>query len=99
MLADALIWLDEQWPLLDLPFEVISTMRTLFHYRTGLILGEPRRGRGCWEMGKRLFPRWVGFHPSRCKPSRWRTALYRAASAEAIRQLEEDFGEEAPEEP
>lgn len=78
LLADALYWQDEV-PLWSCPFELSNTLRLLWHYRTGLIVGKAHPYRELWELGKQLFPRWVGFHPSRCRPVRRYTILYRAA--------------------
>ena len=69
LFADALVWADE------LPFRwrrlgIDHVLRPLWHYRMGLILGETRRFVELWELGKRLFPHWIGFHPSRCRPVR-----------------------------
>jgi hypothetical protein len=88
LMADALYWVDEV-PLWRKPWELQNAMRLLWHYRTGLILGESREYAEYWELGKQLFPRWVGFHPSRCQPSRRYIAVYRAGSEEATRWIAE----------
>src|SRR5690349_4696155 len=88
LLADALFWADEAPPWWRL-WELENALRFLWHYRTGLILGEPRECGEIWELGKRLFPRWVGFHPSRCRPVRRHIVIYRAGRMAASRCLAE----------
>ncbi len=86
-LADALIWPDEK------PFrsrsDLPSALRPLYFYRTGMILGEARSRVEFWDLGKRLFPDWVGFAPERCRPSRRRIAIYRAGNIATLRCLKE----------
>jgi hypothetical protein len=84
--ADALYWADEVafWWRRG---EVEDALRVLWHYRTGLILDEPRPFGTVWELGKRLFPNWVGFHPSRCQPARRYRVIYRAGCAATSRFL------------
>jgi hypothetical protein len=94
--ADALKWLDESpicWPWRDPP-ELVEALRVLWHYRTGLILGDVRPYAGCWELGRRLFPCWVGFHPSRCRRSRRLARFYRAIRLETWRGLRQSIDEE-----
>ena len=64
LFADALFWADEAPPWSGLR-QAEDPLRILWHYRTGLIMGEPRPFGELWELGLQLFPRWVGFHPSR----------------------------------
>lgn len=97
LFADALFWADEVafwWKRGELE----DALRFLWHYRTGLILGKARRGAQLWQFGKRLFPNWVGFHPSRCRPTRRYLVIYRAgrvASARCLAELEREvFGRE-----
>jgi hypothetical protein len=99
LLADALFWADEVafwWKRGELE----DALRYLWHYRTGLILGEARPGAEVWKFGKRLFPKWVGFHPSRCRPNRRYLVIYRAgriASSRCLAELEREvFGNELP---
>jgi hypothetical protein len=94
LLADALIWLDEDppWPW-RISFELSNALRPLFYYRTGLILGDVRPYGRIWELGRRLFPCWVGFHPSRCRRDRRLARLYRSARLEAHRTLHQDIRE------
>ena len=93
MFADALYWADEAPPWWRLP-ELEDALRCLWHHRTGLLLGEKREWGELWELGKRLFPRWVGFHPSRCQPSKRDLLIYRAgrrASARCLAELEKEI--------
>src|SRR5262249_12493723 len=93
LFADALVWVDEM-PLWRRFSDLENALRWLWHYRTGLIIGQPRPGVELWELGKRLFPRWVGFHPSRCSPNRRHVVLYRAANIASIRCMNEWFDDE-----
>jgi hypothetical protein len=97
--ADALKWIDESppWPWRDPP-ELVDGLRALFHYRTGLILGDVRPYGGIWELGRRLFPCWVGFHPSRCRRSRQLARFYRALRLETYRGFHRDIREARAEE-
>jgi hypothetical protein len=93
LLADALYWMDEAPPWGGLR-RAENALRLLWHYRTGLILGEPRPFAEYWELGKRLFPRWVGFYPARCRPLRHYKILYRAgriASSKCLAELEREI--------
>ena len=90
LFADALFWADEApawWRLWDLE----NALRLLWHYRTGLIIGEKRPGVELWELGKRLFPGWVGFHPSRSQPDRRNIVKYRAAKIASIQCMNKWF--------
>ena len=94
LLADALVWADEV-PLWGKRSEVEDALRVLWHYRTGLILGEARPFTELWELAKRLFPDWVGFHSSRCRPARRYLVIYRAgriASEQCLNELEREAG-------
>jgi hypothetical protein len=71
----------------EVPVEVAWSLRPLWHYRTGLIIGEERPYRELWELGRSLFPRWVGFHPFRCKLSRRYKVIYRAGHIGVLRCL------------
>lgn len=64
--GDALFWADEM-PAGN-PTDLILALRGLFRHRTGLIIGKTRRRAELWELGRELFPNWVGFHPSRRSP-------------------------------
>jgi hypothetical protein len=86
--ADALFWLDELppwWHLSDLE----NALRFLWYFRTGLMLGESREWGDLWELGRRLFPRWVGFHPSRCQPVRRHIVICRAGRIATSRCIDE----------
>jgi hypothetical protein len=88
MLADALFWPDE-WLFGRARGECEDLLRVLWHHRTGLILGEPREYADIWQLGKEVFPRWVGFHPSRSRPLRRYRAVYRAGNAATQRWIEQ----------
>src|SRR5437868_565062 len=64
ILSGALIWTDEKrWRT---PVEVIWALRTLWAYRTSLMLNEPREELAeYWQLGLSEFPQWVGFRPER----------------------------------
>jgi hypothetical protein len=62
LLAGALDWADVTPYCWGKWAEIDNTLRPLWHYRTGLIFGEARPFGELWGLGKRLFPRWVGFH-------------------------------------
>jgi hypothetical protein len=74
LMADGLIWRDET--VEATPSEVISALRLVWHYRTGLIIGEQRRFSDTWQLARGLFPHWVGFRPDRCSPSTELAELY-----------------------
>jgi hypothetical protein len=98
LLADALVWIDEKPPWAKKLRPAEDALRCLWHHRTGLILGEERPFGELWELGRRLFPEWVGFHASRCTPSRKLQVFYRAkriAADRCLRQVEGEF-EQAP---
>jgi hypothetical protein len=74
IMTDGLVWRDET--IDSTPFEVISCLRFVRHYRTGIIIGEQRRFTDIWQLARELFPLWVGFHPDRCRPSAELADLY-----------------------
>lgn len=87
-MSGALVWYDEK-PLRS-PFSLHSALRMLWNYRTGLMIGEHRpETEPAWELGRRLFPRWVGFHPGRRRATRQRIVRYRAGEIALIRFLVE----------
>src|SRR5262249_11962101 len=97
LFADALYWTDEAPPWSKPARNVENALRFLWYYRTGLILGEARDHVEYWDLGKRLFPRWIGFHPSRCKPMRQYKVIYRAgciATARCLADVELDMDED-----
>ncbi|WP_395743856.1 hypothetical protein [Prosthecobacter sp.] len=90
-MSDALVWPDETPDAT--PVRLIWALRMLFHHRTGLILGERWRFADEWELGLRLFPHWVGFHPSRCSVSPRLARIYRAGAGRAEKGMNELFDE------
>lgn len=98
LLADALVWIDEKPPWARKLRPAEDALRCLLHHRTGLIIGEPRPFGELWELGLKLFPKWVGFHPSRRTPSRKLQVFYRAsriAADRCVRQLEAEIDSDA----
>lgn len=63
LMSDALIWSDETTPCM--PFELISSLRQVFNYRTHLIWGTKIGDTSVWDYYNSLFPRWIGFVPNR----------------------------------
>jgi hypothetical protein len=91
--AGALCWLDE-YPVWWRLSELKNALRFLWHYRTGLMLGENREWGEFWELGLRLFPRWVGFHASRRCLTRRNWIIYRAghiATIRCVKQMEQEI--------
>jgi hypothetical protein len=86
VMSDAIVWTGETNKVT--PVRLIWALRPVFHYRTGLILGEQRRFPDEWQLGLKLFPRWVGFHPSHCRPSPRLAEIYRVGKAALQRDLE-----------
>ena len=82
ILADGLIWRDET--IESTPFEVISSLRFVWHHRTGFIIGEQRRFADTWQLARELFPNWVGFRPDRCGPSADLADLYARSKAKKL---------------
>jgi hypothetical protein len=76
-MSDALVWPDETDS--STPVQVIGALRFVRHYRTGLIIGEQRPHGEYWQLGRELFPNWVGFHPSRCDVSPRLSEIYNVA--------------------
>ncbi|CAN0340419.1 unnamed protein product, partial [Ectocarpus sp. 4 AP-2014] len=66
IMSGALIWKDETSQ--DTPVEVVWALRTLWAYRTSLMLDAPRTElTKYWDSALSLFPEWVGFSPERRK--------------------------------
>lgn len=66
IMSGALVWRDETSQ--GTPVEVVWALRTLWAYRTSLMLDEPRIELiKYWESALSLFPAWVGFRPERRK--------------------------------
>ena len=87
LFGDALIWQDERISCDSIP--LIGAIRNLTYYRTGLIIGEDRGSDELWRLGRELFPNWVGFHRSRCRPSARLARIYRAYASSLQRELDE----------
>lgn len=65
--ADAVFWEDEG--LTTCNPDLGNTFRSVIHYRTGLITGDPDScisSKKDFDLAKRYFPKWIGFDPSRC---------------------------------
>ena len=63
LFADALVWSDEV-PEPEKCGDILvgSELRGIWHYRTSLILGQPKEKlRAAWEEALRCFPNWPGF--------------------------------------
>ena len=87
LFADAISWSDE------LPSgasgDSLYLFRSLVHYRTGLIINEPKpAGHPFWLSAKEAFPNWPGFDEDRCRPDEKLADFYRRAGAEAIFPIE-----------
>ncbi|WP_395752706.1 hypothetical protein [Prosthecobacter sp.] len=91
IMSDALVWPDETTD--TTPVRLIWSLRLLFHHRTGLILGESWRFADEWQLGLRLFPHWVGFHPSRCSVSPRLARIYRTGKTKSNKEIDELFNE------
>jgi len=79
LMSGALIWSDERDAS---PFEVVSALRAIFAYRTGLIIGKPRPElEPLWQHALSLFPQWIGFRPDRRQPTTELLAAYRRGRA------------------
>jgi len=87
IMSGALIWPGET--VASTLTRLIWSLRFLFHHRTGLIPDENWRFADEWKLGRRLFPHWVGFHPSRCQPSPRLAQIYRAGATRFQRELDE----------
>src|SRR5215813_628912 len=69
MMSDALVWEDEML-FAGLSAEQMGCLRTIFRYRTSLIVGSPdQRFQQLWKLLTAKCPQWIGFSPSRCTPS------------------------------
>ena len=88
--GDALFWPDEV-PTSN-PTDLLLALRGLFYHRTGLIICKKRGGAELWQLGLKLFPHWVGFHPSRRSPRL--ATIYQGYASCLNRELEEMFGED-----
>jgi hypothetical protein len=93
MLSGALVWTDEckRWRQRT-PVEVVWALRSLWAYRTSLMLDEPREELvEYWRFGLQHFPDWVGFRPNRRRPTKRLLRIYRRVDVETrkcVRNLE-----------
>jgi hypothetical protein len=71
LFAGGLVWADEMPSQDALGGDPVAwTLRSVWHYRTSVILGEPAEAyRPSWEEAQKWFPDWPGFHPSRRDPA------------------------------
>lgn len=90
-LSGGLVWTDET----DVSFESINVLRPLFNHRSVLILGKNNdTWAAYWRIAHELFPKWIGFRPSRCESTPQLRKLIRAGRLKMhreCRQLEEDM--------
>jgi hypothetical protein len=70
VMSGGLVWGDELMVDEKFPPEVFHALRTLWAYRTSVIVAAPEeKWRPHWEACTALFPRWIGFRPERSKAS------------------------------
>jgi hypothetical protein len=90
IMSGALIWSDETDS--KTPVQVIWALRSIFAYRTSLMLSKPREElRVIWEHGLALFPNWIGFRPERRQPTPELLQIYRRGDVslrKCLRDLE-----------
>lgn len=70
IMSDLLFW-DDEVPdrKLRKPKKAFWALKLVMRFRTTLILGSPdNRFLELWETARSLFPQWVGFTATRCKP-------------------------------
>jgi hypothetical protein len=95
LMSGALVWPDETRP--DTPVEVIWALRSVFAYRTSVMLGEPRTELAkFWEHAISHFPKWVGFLPERRASDPELLAIYRRGSVglrKCLRDMETAEGD------
>ena len=88
LLSDSLQWSDEIPPLGNHSPRDFWCLRLIFRYRTTLILQQPdQEFEEYWIGGKKLFPQWAGFHPTRCLPNREFVDLYEQRKSTGMRSL------------
>jgi len=95
ILSGGLVWPDETRQLFrPTPPHVIGALRTLWAYRTSLMLNKPRQELAeFWQYGLEHFPRWVGFHPDRRQPTPALLKIYRRGDVslrKCLRDLERE---------
>ena|ERR1700722_13233046 len=93
IMSGALIWTDEtNWRT---PVEVKWALRTLWAFRTSLMLKQPREElREFWEFGLRKFPQWLGFRPDRRRVTARLLSIYRRGDTsfrKCLRDLEREM--------
>jgi hypothetical protein len=85
-MSDGLVWPDETPPR---DYDVLSITRFLWHHRARLIQGlTTSRYQTQWDEGLRLFPEWIGFHPSRTSPNPQLAWLFESKSKSFGRSLQ-----------
>jgi hypothetical protein len=91
LLSNSLMWTDEIPEVAAEHVGGLRSLRYVFRYRTGLMLGTPEvRFRPFWDEAQALFPDWPGFDPQRRAPE-LRDA-YESFRAEAMREMQDLFG-------
>jgi hypothetical protein len=91
LLSDSLMWTDEIPEVDASNVGGLRSLRYVFRYRTGLMLGAPDDRYGSfWNEAQHLFPDWPGFDPAR-RVSDLRAA-YESFRADAIREMKDLFG-------
>lgn len=87
LMSGAVIWNDET--IGNLPFDLISSLRLIWAYRSSLYLEKPRKEfEKVWNEAIRLFPNWPGFHPSRIQPEEKVITYYKEAKRNSHRSLD-----------
>jgi hypothetical protein len=89
LMSGSLVWSDEKAS--PLTREEMGCMRTVFHFRSSVIIGKPaEETRSLWDKLRDKYPDWIGFDPSRCQPSENLSSLYfklKNPSDKAIKRL------------
>jgi len=67
-MSGGLIWTDER-PSFHVDTDELGSLRVLWNYRTGLLIGKPRTEFDeVWSSALSLAPKWPGFLPERRQP-------------------------------
>lgn len=91
LLSDSLMWTDEIPEADATHVGGLRSLRYVFRYRTGLMLGAvEERYRPFWDEAMTLFPAWPGFDPER-RAATLRD-IYHSFREEAKREMEDLFG-------